>query len=142
MKKMMKFMLTALIAAFLFTTVSFAQTSTTEITITVNKKSEKLFTRTVSGQKSFDFFISGLTTQQEIDAFVLKFKALKGVVDMTVSSQMTDNKWSANAIFIEGAKKILLANTLTAAGVSKVVINGVTIPAAELAAYKFKATDK
>ncbi len=137
---MMKSLLTATIAVFLFSTITYAQVSTKEITITVNKKGDKLCTKNTTGNAVFDFVINGLTTQKEIDDFTTKFKTLKGVADFVVTS--SDNKWNASATINVKATKNYLKTLLTLAGVKKVIIDGKTILTAELESYRATPTTK
>ena len=140
MKNMMKNLIAATIAVFLFSTITYAQVSTKEVTITVNKKGDKLCTKNAAGNAVFDFVINGLTTQKEIDDFTSKFKTLKGVADLVVTS--VDNKWTASATINVKATKNYLKTLLTLAGVSKIIIDGQTIYTSELENYKATKTTK
>jgi len=142
MKNMMKLFVSAIIAVFLFTTTVGAQVTTKDVTVTVNKKGTKYFETNASGQKTFNFTISGLATQAELNAFATTFRAIAGVEKLDVSTTMTNSKWTATAIFSEKATKAFLANVLKKAGVTKIIIDGTSMTPSELLTFKAKSSDK
>jgi hypothetical protein len=141
MKKMMKLLLTATIAVFLFSTITYGQTSTKEITFTVKKTGDKLFTKNSSGLKTFEFTMSGLTTQAEIDAFTVKFNKIRGVEKFT-ATLTTDNTWDGSVTFSVKTSRSFLKKVLIEAGVSKIVVGGKTIITSEWDTSSSKSKSK
>jgi len=121
MKKRIKYIISALAGLLLFATVSFAQETSKEITFIFQNES---IIKDSLGQKVFEFYISGLNSQQEAELFVSKFKAVKGVENIIISQQLTDNKRFATASFLRMTTKNGLKNALIKSGVNKVIING------------------
>lgn len=137
MKKFLSILSVLLIATVVYSTVS-AQENT-GITFSIIKKDGKIMTDNALKQKVVDFYVIGLNSNEEVAAFIVKFKALKGVVDITISNDLVDNQRLASATFIEGANKALLKADLTYAGVKQIIVDGKTINTSEI---KTKETEK
>lgn len=141
MKINLKFYATLLISIFMFSAFSFAQDQSKEITFSITKKGDKFFTKNSQGQKSIDFTITGIDTQEEMKAFITKFKAIEGVLKFDVSSTSTNGSWSASATFLGRATKKYFGNVLVATGVKKIIIDGNVVNSEDLDKYSNKSNE-
>jgi hypothetical protein len=141
MKINLRLYITMLISVYLLSATSFAQSQDNEITFAIAKKGEKFFSIDSQGQKSIDVTITGISTQTEMDAFIVKFKAIEGVVKFDVAPTLTAGTWTATVTFTERADKKYLAATIVSAGVKKVIIAGETINAEEVGNYSKKGKE-
>jgi len=129
MRKKIKYIISALAGLFLFATVSFAQETSNEITFIFQNES---IIKDSLGQKVFEFYISGINSQQEADVFISKFKAVKGVESLIISQTLTDNKRFATATFLRKTTKIGFKNAIIKSGINKVIIDGNTISSSDI----------
>jgi hypothetical protein len=130
-----------LISVYLLSATSFAQSQDKEITFTVFKKADKIFTIDPQGQKTIEVSITGISTQNEMDVFITKFKAIDGVISFNVTAGATSGVWTATATFFERASKKYLQGVLLVAGVKKVIIDGKTMTAEEVGTYSNKSKE-
>ena len=138
MKTNLKFFTTLLISVYLLSAVSFAQTQYKEVIFTVSKKGDNFFSKNSLGQKTIDFTISGISTQEDMDAFSVKFKTIDGVINLEVVAGVTSGTWTATATFFERINKKLLQNILLQAGVKKVIIDGKAYSSEEIGTFSTK----
>jgi hypothetical protein len=134
MKKFFQFT-TLLIAAFIIHSSVSAQENT-GVTFSMIKKDGKLMTRNSLEQKVLDFYVIGLNTNQEVDAFIAKFKAVEGVVDITISYDLADNKRLASATFQGASDKAFLKKVLIDTGVTQVTVDGKTMNTSDIQTEK------
>lgn len=127
------------IATYAYSTV-YSQV-TEGITFIMNKKDGKVVTRNAQEQKVFDFFVTGLGTNEDVDAFTAEFKKMKFVIDITISNELIDNKRTGTAIFHGDATRQYIRNALIYSGVKHVVIDDKTINAEDFNDTKSTITE-
>jgi hypothetical protein len=132
MKNNLKCLVASLVAMFIFATVSFAQEASKDITFIFFQKDSKIFTQNAQGPKGMDLYITGLNNQQDADAFVTKFKAIKGVENITVSKLNPENKRIASVTFVSNSSRQFLKDVLTEAGVTQIIIDDKTIKTSDI----------
>lgn len=130
MKKFLQ-IVAVLVTAFLIHSTVSAQENA-GITFSIVKKNGNLFTVNAQKQKVIDLYVTGLSSSEEVTAFITKFKAQEGVIDITISNDLVDNKRVATATFFEGAQKAFLKKVLINTGVQQIIVDGKTIKTTDI----------
>jgi hypothetical protein len=121
MKRSFQIVIAIFIATYAFSSVSAQET--TGITFSMMKKDGKLITRNTQEQKVLDFFVIGLNSNSEVDAFITHFKKMKLVIDITISYDLVDNKRTGSATFQSDAAPLYLKNAMLFSGVTEIIID-------------------
>lgn len=120
MKKLFQTVFVLFIAIYTYSTVSAQENA--GITFSMIKKDGKLISRNAQNQKVIDFYVIGMNSNEEVDAFITKFKGMKLVIDIAISYDLVDNKRIGSATFQSDATRLYLKNTLLYSGVTQVII--------------------
>jgi len=136
MKINLRLCITLLISVYLLSATSFAQSQDNEITFIISKKGEKYFSKDSLSHKTIEVTITGISTQQDMDAFAAKFKAIDGVIKFDVAATLTSGTWTATATFTGRADKKFLQGVLIKVGVKKLEIDGKTVAVEEIGTFK------
>jgi hypothetical protein len=126
MKKFCQLMTMLITALFIHSFVS-AQDNAAAITFSFVKQDGKVITRNAQDQKVLTFSVTGLNTNEEVDAFVAKLEKMKMVVDVVISYELKDNQRTGVVTFESDAKMLYIKNALLYSGVTQVTVDGNTI---------------
>lgn len=130
MKRLFQIIIAMFIAFYSFSTVS-AQENT-EITFSITKINGKLINSNAQEQKAISFSVFGLSSNEEVDAFIAKFKQMKFVVDITISYDFLYGKRIGSATFQSDATSVDIKNAMLNAGVTHVFIHEKKYPISDV----------